>query len=98
MKNNKVCIVTGASRGLGRGIALVLAKEEGCTVYATARNEEALKALEKEAAAGTNGGVVKVCTLDQREDDAVKDFVEQVKSEEDQVDLLVNSAFAGLIA
>ncbi len=40
MKNNKVCIVTGASRGLGRGIALVLAQEEGCTVYATARNEE----------------------------------------------------------
>ena len=34
MKNNKVCIVTGASRGLGRGIALVLAQEEGCTVYA----------------------------------------------------------------
>ena len=59
MKNNKVCIVTGASRGLGRGIALVLAREEGCTVYATARNEEALKALAEEAAAGTKGGVVK---------------------------------------
>ena len=28
MNNNKVCIVTGASRGLGRGIALVLAEEE----------------------------------------------------------------------
>ena len=98
MKNNKVCIVTGASRGLGRGIALVLAQEEGCTVYATARNEEALKALAEEAAAGTKGGVVKVCTLDQRDDAAVQDFVEQVKSEENQVDLLVNSAFAGLIA
>jgi len=98
MGNNKVCIVTGASRGLGRGIALVLAKEEGCTVYATARNEEALKALAEEAAAGTKGGVVKVCALDQRNDDAVQDFVRQVKSEENQVDLLVNSAFAGLIA
>ena len=51
MKNNKVCIVTGASRGLGRGIALVLAQEEGCKVYVTARNEEALKALAEEAAA-----------------------------------------------
>ena len=98
MKNNKVCIVTGASRGLGRGIALVLAQEEGCTVYATARNEEALKALAEEAATGTKGGVVKVCVLDQRNDYAVQDFVEQVKSEENQVDLLVNSAFAGLIA
>ena len=38
MKNNKVCIVTGASHGLGRGIALVLTQEEGCAVYATARN------------------------------------------------------------
>jgi len=98
MKNNKVCIVTGASRGLGRGIALVLAQEEGCTVYATARNEEALKALAEEADSGTKGGVVKVCKLDQNEDTAVQDFVEQVKSEEDHVNLLVNSAFAGLIA
>jgi len=98
MKNNKVCIVTGASRGLGRGIAMVLAQEEGCTVYATARNEEALKALAEEAAAGTKGGVVKVCALDQRDDDSVQEFVNQVKSEENQVDLLVNSAFAGLIA
>ena len=63
-----------------------------------ARNEEALKALTEESAAGTNGGVVKVCTLDQSDDAAVQDFVEQVKSEENQVDLLVNSAFAGLIA
>ena len=60
MKNIKVCIVTGASRGLGRGIALVLVQEEGCMVYATARNEEALKALAEEAAAGTKGGVVRV--------------------------------------
>ena len=98
MKNNKVCIVTGASRGLGRGIALVLAQEEGCTVYATARNEEALKALAEDAATGTKGGVVKVCKLDQRDDAAVQEFVKQVKSEENHVSLLVNSAFAGLIA
>ena len=98
MKNNKVCIVTGASRGLGRGIALVLAQEEGCTVYATARNEEALNKLAEEAASGTKGGVVKVCKLDQSNDKAVQDFVEKVNSENNQVDLLVNSAFAGLIA
>ena len=28
MMGNKICIVTGASRGMGRGIALVLAQEE----------------------------------------------------------------------
>jgi len=98
MKKNKVCIVTGASRGLGRGIAMVLAKEEGCTVYATARNKEALITLAEEAATGNKGGEVKVCKLDQSDDVAVKDFVEKVKSENNQVNLLVNSAYAGLIA
>ena len=41
---------------MGRGIALVLAKEEGCRVYATARDGEALQALSKEVsdADGTN--------------------------------------------
>ena len=38
----KVSVVTGASRGMGRGIALVLGKEAGCHVYATARNKESL--------------------------------------------------------
>ena len=98
MKNNKVCIVTGASRGLGRGIALVLAREEGCKVYATGRNEEALKALAEDASSGSKDGIVKVCKLDQTDDTAVQAFVERVKSEEEQVDLLVNSAYAGFAA
>ena len=95
---SKVCIVTGASRGLGRGIALVLAREEGCTVYATARNEDALKALAEEAVDGTKGGSVKPCVLDQSDDSAVQAFVEQVNANEGHVDLLVNSAYAGLPA
>ncbi len=52
-----------------------------------------MNALAEEAAAGTKGGVVKVCTLDQSDDLAVQDFVEMVKSENSQIDLLVNSAF-----
>lgn len=98
MKNKKVCIVTGASRGLGRGIALVLAKEEGCKVYATARNINALNSLAKEAGSGTKGGVLKACELDQSDDNAVKDFVNKIKSENNEINLLVNSSYAGLIA
>ena len=41
----KIAIVTGASRGLGRGIALALAKGGGQKVYATARNKTALDEL-----------------------------------------------------
>ena len=37
----KVAIVTGASRGLGRGIALTLAKEGGYSVYAVVSDKSA---------------------------------------------------------
>jgi hypothetical protein len=38
----KIAIVTGASRGLGRGTALIFATEGNYSVYATARNADAL--------------------------------------------------------
>ena len=94
----KSCIVTGASRGLGRGIAHVLAVEEGCKVYATARNKEALESLSDEVSNYFGSGQVVPCPLDQNDDGAVKAFVERVESEESQIDLLVNSAYAGLVA
>ena len=56
--DKKICIVTGASRGMGRGIALVLAKEEGCRVYATARDKEALEALADEVSQASGSGSV----------------------------------------
>ncbi len=34
--NGKIAVVTGASRGIGKGIALALG-EKGCTVYVTGR-------------------------------------------------------------
>lgn len=37
-----ICLVTGASRGIGRGIALQLS-EAGATVYITGRQENTLK-------------------------------------------------------
>ena len=72
---NKICIVTGASRGMGRGIALVLAKEEGCRVYATARDAGALQALSKEVSETDGEGSVVPCVLDQKDDQAVEAFV-----------------------
>ena len=77
---NKVCIVTGASRGMGRGIALVLAKEAGCHVYATARDKEALDALAEEVSQIDSDGTIAPCELDQNDDKAVQNFVENIKS------------------
>ena len=94
----KICIVTGASRGMGRGIALVLAKEEGCRVYATARDKEALEALADEVSQTSGNGSVIPYALDQNDDQATQTFVKEVTGKENQIDLLVNSAYAGLIA
>ena len=95
---NKTCIVTGASRGMGRGIDLVLAKEEGCKVYATARDGEALEALTEEVSQSGEKGRVIPCVLDQNDDQAVEAFVKDFKAKENRIDLLVNSAYAGLVA
>ena len=94
----KVCIVTGASRGMGRGTALVLARDKGCRVYATARNAEALKQLAKEATEGNLGGEIIPFQLDQNKDSDVEHFVQHIDHEEHIVDRLVNSAYGGLVA
>ena len=75
---NKVCVVTGASRGMGRGIALVLAKEAGCHVYATARNKEALDTLAEEVSQSHSDGKIIPFELDQNDDKAVQNFVENI--------------------
>ena len=85
----RVAIVTGASRGLGRGIALTLAKEEGYTVYATARSKADLEKVAEEASANITGGVVYPYQLDQNEDTAVEAFVAEVAAKEPNIKLLV---------
>ena len=92
----KIAIVTGASRGLGRGIAKVLAEEESATVYATARSEEALNELASSIEKGK--GVIHPFVLDQTDDDAVEDFESKVSGKEKKIDLFVNSSYGGLTA
>ena len=94
----KIAIVTGASRGLGRGIALTFAKEGGYTVYATARNSKALKELSEEASDNDNGGSINPYVLNQNDDAAVEQFVSIVSANEGRVDVLVNSSYGGLVA
>ena len=97
----RVCIVTGASRGIGRGIALVLARDEGNVVYATARSEASLQALAAEVAAASatgagGGGVLVPVAVDHTDDDSARGLVERVLRERGVVDLLVNNAYGGV--
>ena len=57
----KVALVTGASQGIGRAVAIRLAKD-GINVALAARNEEKLKELAQEIAAA--GGSAQVFALD----------------------------------
>ena len=53
----KVALVTGASRGIGKGIALELART-GCDVMLTASNQDALQSVAKEVSAlGRKAGI-----------------------------------------
>ena len=95
---SKTAIVTGASRGFGRGIAHVLATEGNFKVFATARNKSALDALKDEVDSFKGDGELIPYVLDQNNDEDVKKFSEEIILKEEKIDLLVNSAYQGLVA
>src|SRR5271170_193121 len=86
---DKVALVTGASRGLGKAIALALAAE-GASIAAVARSEEALKdTLEAVRAAGATA---EPFALDVSDSAAAEAVVEKVAARFGHVDVLVNNA------
>ncbi|MEI8345197.1 MAG: 3-oxoacyl-[acyl-carrier-protein] reductase [Candidatus Omnitrophota bacterium] len=86
----KVAMVTGASRGIGREIALVFAKE-GAKLVLTARNIELLKSLASEIKAlGAEEPFYDV--LDVKNSQNVDAFTDKVLDKYSRVDILVNNA------
>lgn len=80
----RVALVTGASRGVGRGIAIALASA-GATVYGTGRSM---------ATAVLPAGIERV-PCDHSDDQAVAAAFERIEREHGRVDVLVNSAWGG---
>lgn len=97
--SDKVAVVTGASRGIGKGIALALAGE-GATVYVTGRTvtpgSHTLPGTVGETAAECDrrGGKGVAVQVDHAHDDQVAALFEQVGREQGRLDILVNSAAA----
>ncbi|XP_036893568.1 dehydrogenase/reductase SDR family member 1 isoform X2 [Sturnira hondurensis] len=90
----QVCVVTGASRGIGRGIALQLC-EAGATVYITGRHLDTLQAAAQDAQSRGGRCVPVVCDSSQESD--VRSLFEQVDREQHgRLDVLVNNAYAGV--
>jgi len=89
----QVAIVTGASRGLGRAIALALA-EEGAAVVLAARNGQALNEVATEVERlGCEALVVQCDVCDATQ---TQNMVQRVLAEWQRIDVLVNSAGIGL--
>lgn len=83
---NKTAVITGASDGLGREIALKLAKE-GVNLVLIARNQEKLEAVKAECL--QNGAPkVDIYPVDIRDTPELKKVLEQIKT----VDILINNA------
>jgi dehydrogenase/reductase SDR family protein 1 len=96
--SERVAIVTGASRGIGKGCALELGAL-GATVYVTGRSTRkgahplGGTVAETAAAVTAAGGRGIAVACDHRDDAQVKRLFKQVETEHGRLDVLVNNAF-----
>ncbi len=98
----KITVVTGASRGVGKGVALGLG-EAGATVYVTGRTVKNKTDVEKlggtifqtaeEVTASGGRGIAIHC--DHRDDEQVETAFKQITKESKRIDVLVNNAWGG---
>jgi NAD(P)-dependent dehydrogenase (short-subunit alcohol dehydrogenase family) len=100
--HGRVAVVTGASRGAGRAVALVLG-EEGATAYITGRStrggpttDDMPGTVEDAAEAVTSrGGLGVPVRCDHTDDTQVEGLFQRVRREQGRLDLLVTNAWGG---
>jgi NAD(P)-dependent dehydrogenase (short-subunit alcohol dehydrogenase family) len=93
----RVAVVTGATRGIGKGVALELGAA-GAAVYVTGRSVDPGKLPGTVSATADEidrlGGIGVAVACDHRDDDAVAALFERVRSESGRLDVLVNNVFS----
>jgi 3-oxoacyl-[acyl-carrier protein] reductase len=93
--DGRVALVTGGSRGLGRALCRVLAREGAAVAFNYSRSEEeAQEALAELRAAGAKAWAFRVSVLDKPGLDAM---VKQIEAEIGTVDVLINNAGVGQV-
>jgi len=86
---NKIAIVTGASRGIGKSISIALAKK-GAVVVLVARNLEKLKQTGEEIKSFTGRSLI--IPADLADEKQIMDMFAQVKKEFGRLDIVINNA------
>ena len=92
---NKIAWITGASRGVGEGIARVFHRE-GADIIISARGETELNRVKDSCTDGP--GTVTVLPFDIAEMDQLADAADTVLADFDRLDVLVNTLFPGVQA
>ncbi len=87
--SGKVVLITGATRGIGKGIAEVFAKEGADVAFTYAGSVDKAQALEKELGATAK---IKSYQSDASDFDAAQQLVTQVIEDFGKVDILINNA------
>jgi 3-oxoacyl-[acyl-carrier protein] reductase len=90
--NDKVAFVTGASQGIGRACACVLA-EAGAKVVLASRNHDQLGALADEInKASSNGELAVALTLDVSNEESIREAFHKATEQLGRIDILINNA------
>lgn len=87
---DKVAIVTGGTRGIGRAVVLMLAREGANVAFTYLKSTSNAQALIKEVEG--LGRKSKAFQMDVRDFDKAKELIENVKHDFGQLDILVNNA------
>ncbi len=91
--SDKVAIVTGAGRGIGRAIALGFARE-GASLVICSRTDDQIRSVQEEISQLGGRCIRSMC--DVRSEDEVKQLVELTLQEFGRIDILVNNAAVGM--
>ncbi|MDD3295758.1 MAG: 3-oxoacyl-[acyl-carrier-protein] reductase [Candidatus Omnitrophica bacterium] len=87
---DKVIVVTGGSRGIGKACCEAFAREGANIVFTYNSSQEAAKSLKQEIE--TSGSQVLALQLDVKKYDACRKFVEKVLDKFQKIDVLINNA------